>query len=393
MLGGASKYGELRPMNFGLRALVSLGALCGTSMLQATEVAVCTDSGRAVLELADEAAPEHVANFLRYVDMGYYAGTVFHRVQPKLFVQGGGFDRELHSRSTLPPVKNESSNGLHNTRGSVAAARTDDPDSARSQFFVNLDDNTQQLDGGREPGYTVFGRVKEGIEVFEAIGSLPTGAKGPFRAEVPTPLVAIKSIARMDEEALAALPAEGREAALKETIVAAAAAGNAADALEAIDQYRALCGSDDAEIALTEARMALALDDRRRALFVLEELMATTGTDDPAHAAAMELSRQASTDSSMTPQLLAACAPPAVPALPDASSVSEEEMLASQRQVREFVAAGEAYLACLSRVIDDEKRSAGLRNAAVEEHNRMVAAMEEIAAGFNEQIRIFKARG
>jgi hypothetical protein len=95
----------------------------------------------------------------------------------------------------------------------------------------------------------------------------------------------------------------------------------------------------------------------------------------------------------MTSQLLAVCAPPAGPALPDASSVSEEEMLAAQRQVREFVAAGEAYLACISRIIDDEHRSAGLRNAAVEEHNRMVAAMEEIAAGFNEQIRIFKARG
>ncbi|HEX7235382.1 MAG TPA: peptidylprolyl isomerase [Gammaproteobacteria bacterium] len=379
-------------MSFCLRALCAIGALCGAGTVAATEVAICTDTGRAVIELADEAAPQHVANFLRYVDMGYYAGTVFHRVQPKLFVQGGGLDRELHVRSTLPPVPNESNNGLRNTRGSVAAARTEDPDSARSQFFVNLDDNTQ-LDGGRDPGYTVFGHVTDGIEVFDAIGSLPTGAKGPFRAEVPMPLVAIKSIARVDEEALAALPAEGREAALKEAILAAAAAGNATDALAAVEQYRALCGSDDPEIALAEARMALALDDRRRALFALEELLATTATDDPAHAAALELSREASTDSAMTAQLLAACAPPAVPALPDAASVSEAEMLSAQRQVREFVAAGEAYLACLSRIIDDEKRSAGLRNAAVEEHNRMVAAMEEIAAGFNEQIRIFKARG
>jgi cyclophilin family peptidyl-prolyl cis-trans isomerase len=361
-------------------------------MLQATEVAVCTDSGRAVLELADEAAPQHVANFLRYVDMGYYSGTVFHRVQSGLFVQGGGFDRELRVRSTLPPVPNESNNGLHNTRGTVAAARTDDPDSARSQFFVNLADNTQ-LDGGREPGYTVFARVKVGIEVFEEIGRLPTGAKGSFRAEVPTPLIAIKSIARVDEAALAALPADGPEAALKETIAAAAAAGNAADALTSIGHYRALCGADDSEIALTEARMALALDDRRRAMFALEELMTTTDAEDPAHAAAMELSREAATDSAMTSQLLAVCAPPAVPALPDASSVSEQEMLSAQRQVREFVTAGEAYLACLASVIDDEKRSAGLRNAAVEEHNRMVAAMEEAAAGFNEQIRIFKARG
>ena len=148
-------------MSLCLRALCALGALCGAGMLQATEVAVCTDNGRAVFELADEAAPQHVANFLRYVDMGYYSGTVFHRVQPNLFVQGGGLDRELRQRSTLPPVPNESSNGLHNTRGTVAAARTDDPDSARSQFFVNLADNTQQLDRGRDAGYTVFARVPD----------------------------------------------------------------------------------------------------------------------------------------------------------------------------------------------------------------------------------------
>jgi peptidyl-prolyl cis-trans isomerase A (cyclophilin A) len=376
-------------MNGCMRALVALGGLWGAGTLLATEVAVCTDNGRAVIELADAAAPQHVANFLRYVDMGYYSGTVFHRVQPELFVQGGGLDRELRVRSTLPPVANESSNGLRNARGSVAAARTADPDSARSQFFVNLADNTQ-LDGGREAGYTVFAHVKEGIEVFEAIGRLPTGAAGPFPAEVPTPLVAIKSIARLDEAALAALPSDGREAAIKAEI---AAAGDAADALRWIDHYRAICGADDAEVSLTEARMALASDDRRRAMFTLEELMATTDPALPAHAAAMDLYRQAATDGTMTSELLAACAPPAVPALPDATTVGESEMLASQRQVREFVTAAEAYLACLSRIIDDEDRSAGLRNTAVEEHNRMVAAMEEIAAGFNEQIRIFKARG
>ena len=388
MLGGHSVWGTT-VINGCMRALVALGGLCGAGMLQATEVAVCTDDGRAVLELADEAAPQHVASFLRYVDMGYYSGTVFHRVQSGLFVQGGGLDRELRVRSTLPPVANESRNGLSNTRGSVAAARTEDPDSARSQFFVNLADNTQ-LDGGREPGYTVFAHVKEGIEVFEAIGRLPTGAAGPFPAEVPTPLVAIKSIARLDEAALAALPADGREAAIKNEI---AAAGNAADALRWIGHYRALCGADDPEVSLTEARMALASDDRRRAMFALEELMATTDPALPTHAAAMDLYREAATDSTMTSELLAVCASPAVPALPDATSVGESEMIASQRQVREFVAAAEAYLACLSRIIDDEDRSANLRNAAVEEHNRMVAAMEEIAAGFNEQIRIFRARG
>jgi cyclophilin family peptidyl-prolyl cis-trans isomerase len=379
-------------MSHGLRALLALGAVCSPGLVHATDVAVCTDSGRAVIELADEKAPQHVANFLRYVDLSYFSGTVFHRVQSDLFVQGGGMDRELRARSTLPPVPNESANGLSNTRGSVAAARTEDPDSARSQFFVNLADNSQ-LDGGRNAGYTVFGHVKEGIEVFDAIGRLPTGAAGPFRAEVPTPLVAIKSITRLNQAALDALPTEGREAALKEAIAAAVAEGNTAEALTSIGHYHALCGADDPEIALAEARMALAADDGRRAMFVLDELMATTDASLPAHAAATELYREAATGSTMTQQLVAACAPPAVPALPDGSSVSEEEMLASQRQVREFVAAAEIYLACLSQVIDDDNRSAGLRNAGVEEHNRMVAAMEAIAAGFNEQIRIFKARG
>lgn len=381
-------------MNDALRALVALGAACGAGTLSATEVAICTENGRAVIELADEAAPLHAANFLRYVDMGFYAGTVFHRVQGGRFVQGGGVDRELRPRSTLPPVPNESGNGLRNVRGSVAAARTQDPDSASAQFFVNLADNAQ-LDGGRDPGYTVFGHVKEGIEVFDAIGELPTRAAGPFSADVPTPLVAIKSAARVDAAAIAELAAGGREAALKAEILAAAAQGDAGGALRSIGHYRALCGPDDPEIALTEARMAVALGDRRRALFALDELLATTDPSQPAHASAMELYREAAADAggAMTAELLAACAPPAVPALPDASVVSESEMLASQRQVREFVAAGEAYLACLARIIDDEERGAALRNAAVEEHNRMVAAMEEIAAGFNEQIRIFKARG
>lgn len=379
-------------MNDRVRALAALLAACGAVPAQATEVAVCTDRGRAVLELADAEAPQHVANFLRYVDMGFYSGTVFHRVQADFVVQGGGLDRELRVRSTLPPVPNESRNGLRNERGTVAAARTEDPDSARSQFFVNLVDNTA-LDAGREPGYTVFGRVKEGMDVFDAIGRLPTGASGPLRADVPRPLPAIKSIVRIDEAALAALPEEGPEAALAAEIAAAAAAGNAGDALELIGHYRALCGGSDPDITLTEARMALAVDDRRRALFALEELLATTDEAAPAHAAALELYRDAATDSSMTQELLAQCAPPAVPALPEARTVSMEEMVASQRQVREFVAAGEAYLACVSEIIDDEEKSRGLRNAAVEEHNRMVAALEEIAAAFNEQIRIFRSRG
>jgi cyclophilin family peptidyl-prolyl cis-trans isomerase len=377
-------------MDHGLRAALALGALLFANALHATEVAMCTDNGRAVLELADEAAPQNVANFLRYVDMGYYSGTVFHRVIPGFIVQGGGVDRELRVRPTLAPVANESSNGLENTRGTVAAARTDDPDSAQAQFFVNIGDNTQ-LDAGGEAGYTVFARVTEGLDVFDAIGRLPTGSAGPL-SDVPTPLVAIKSVVRLDAEELAALRADGREAALKAEIESAAAAGNAAEALRLIGHYRALCLADEPELALTEARMALAADERQRALFVLDELRATTDTSLPVHEAATALYAEATQQVAATPQTVAGCEPPAMPPLADANVATEDEMIASQQQVRAFVAAGEAHLACLAKVIDDEDRDADDRNTAVGEHNRMVAAMEEIAAAFNEQIKVFKAR-
>jgi hypothetical protein len=239
----------------------------------------------------------------------------------------------------------------------------------------------------------VFARVTDGIEVFDEISRLPTGSAGPFRADVPTPLVAIKSIARLDEAALDAYPAEGREAALKTAIATAATAGDTAQALTVIGHYRALCGADDPDVALTEARLALAADDRRRALFVLEETLATTDAANPAHEAAMALYREATAEPAATPQVVGDCVPPAFPQLPDAAVASEDEMLAAQREVREFVAAGEAHLACLTHIIDDEERGADERNAAVGEHNRMVAAMEEIAAAFNERIRVFRARG
>ena len=380
-------------MTHRLRALVALSALLCIQALHATEVAVCTDRGRAVLELADEAAPLQVANFLRYVDMGYYSGTVFHRAMRGFVVQGGGFDRQLRMRSTLPAVANESSNGVRNTRGTVAAARLAEPDSARSQFFVNLADNVTLDGNGREPGYTVFARVTEGIDVFEAIAELPTGAAGPLSADVPMPLVAIRSIVRLDSAALAALSPEGRDAALRGEIAATAAVPNAEVALRLIDQYHGVCGAPDAEIALTEARMALAAGDRQRALFALDELLATTDTAAPAYATATALYSEASAEPAVTPQTVAGCAPPAAPVLPDAAAATEDEMVAAQRQVRAFVAAGETHLACLSKVIDDDDRAADERNAAVGEHNRMVAAMEEIAAAFNERIRVFKDRG
>jgi peptidyl-prolyl cis-trans isomerase A (cyclophilin A) len=373
--------------------LLLLVIFSGAGRATATEVAVCTDRGRAVLELADAQAPQQVANFLRYVDMAYYSGTVFHRAKPGFVVQGGGVDRQLHGRPTLPPVPNESSNGLSNLRGAVAAARTGDPDSATAQFFVNLEDNVT-LDGGAEPGYTVFGRVKDGIKIFDDISRLPTHAAGPFKADVPNPLVAIRSIARIDEAALAQLPESGREALLKERMSQAAAAGDPAAVLKLVDQYHAICGAEDPEVGLMEARAALAAEDRRRAVFVLEEYFATVDPKHPSYEAASALYREAVPEDQQTvAQLSEECPPPEAPATPDGTTATLDEMMTGQTKMKEFVTAGQSYLRCLSKIIDDKKRPAEQRNTAVTEHNRMVDAMERSAAEFNEQIRKFKERG
>ena len=373
--------------------LAALLGLASIGAANATDVAICTDRGRAVLELADAQAPQHVANFLKYVDMGYYSGMVFHRVKAGFVVQGGGVDRQLRGRPTLPPVPNESSNGLSNRRGTVAAARLEDPNSATAQFFVNLEDNPA-LDGGAKPGYSVFGRVKEGIGVFDQISRLPTRAAGQFKGEVPNPIVAIRSIARIDDAALAELPQEGADAVLKGRITAAAGVGDHAGTLRLIGQYRAICAAEDPDIAIIDAQAALATNDLRRAVFGLEEYFATTDPKHPTYEAAAALYRKAVPENQRSAaQLVTDCAAPEVPQLPDGTKANLEDMMAGQKKVKEFVAAGDIYLKCLTKVIDNKDRAIEERNAAVNEHNRMVGAMEQTAAAFNEQIKRFKARG
>ena len=151
-----------------------------------------TSRGTLVFELYPDKAPRTVANFLQYVKSGHYNGTVFHRVIDGFVIQGGGFDEQMHQKPTQPPVVNESSNGLHNERGTLSMARTMDPDSATAQFFINLVDNTPALNPPGRPGYAVFGRVASGMEIVDAIGKTPTGTRGPFR-DVPLQPVVVQS--------------------------------------------------------------------------------------------------------------------------------------------------------------------------------------------------------
>jgi peptidyl-prolyl cis-trans isomerase A (cyclophilin A) len=149
-----------------------------------------TSQGNIVIELDSDKAPISSQNFVNYASSGHYNGTIFHRVIPGFMIQGGGFTADLTQKETRSPIKNESSNGLKNDRGTIAMARTSAPDSATCQFFINLVNN----DGLNYPamgGYTVFGKVVEGMSVVDAIAKTPTGAKGQFSKDVPVKTVTI----------------------------------------------------------------------------------------------------------------------------------------------------------------------------------------------------------
>lgn len=139
-----------------------------------------TTLGDIVIELNEESAPVTTRNFLRYAEEGFYNGTIFHRVIPDFMIQGGGYTKEFARKKTHPPIVNEADNGLKNDRGTVAMARTGDPDSATAQFFINHTNNDflNYIDNGN-PGYAVFGKVIEGIETVDKIAAVNTaGQKG-----------------------------------------------------------------------------------------------------------------------------------------------------------------------------------------------------------------------
>lgn len=158
-----------------------------------TKVVLTTSLGDITIALFDRNSPVTVKNFLAYVDSGFFAGTVFHRVIPGFMIQGGGYTTDLERRPTYPPIVNESDNGVKNWRGTLAMARTSDPNSAASQFFINLVDN-RNLDyrpGG--PGYAVFGMVIEGMEVVDSIARVPTETREVFQNVPKEPVVIISA--------------------------------------------------------------------------------------------------------------------------------------------------------------------------------------------------------
>ena len=155
-----------------------------------------TSHGGFTIELFAKEAPITVENFLQYVDDGFFDGTIFHRIVPGFVIQGGGLTADFANKKTPAAIRNEASNGLKNTRGSLSMARTSDVNSATSQFFVNLSDNGFLDHGPRDYGYAVFGRVTDGMEVIDKIAAVTTGRRKGYQ-DAPLEDVVIVSARRL----------------------------------------------------------------------------------------------------------------------------------------------------------------------------------------------------
>jgi peptidyl-prolyl cis-trans isomerase A (cyclophilin A) len=176
------------------RAALAL-ALCASLSAQAQKVRLTTSAGDIVIALDTAKAPKSVDNFLQYVKAGHYNGTIFHRVIANFMIQGGGMTPDLREKPTRAPIPLESHNGLSNLRGTVAMARTNDPNSATAQFFINVADN-HRLDASSAPdgnGYAVFGKVVAGMNVVDKIRAVATGSQGPYDDVPRTPITINKA--------------------------------------------------------------------------------------------------------------------------------------------------------------------------------------------------------
>lgn len=367
----------------------------------ATDVVLCTDEGRIVVELFDEQAPRHVENFLNYMDQGYYTGTVFHRVIADFMIQGGGHDRDLRRKPTLDPVPNESMNGISNTRGTLAAARTDDPDSATSQFFFNLVDN-EGLDGSEgDPGYTVFGRVREGMGVIDDIAALPTGPGGQFPTDVTDPLVAITATARYVEPPFPDLSEDDRLEEIRLQITDRIDAEDLFAAATWFDAYHSGCGEMTADLRITEATVWMVTNRKPSSVAALNEYFRIASPRHGSYEVAQSLYEMlvpdgaeniAAAPSAALAQLAGHCLVDEVPELPDGGTATLDEMIAAQQAVRSFMVRSEESIDCLDDASKESDLSSDQRSLLIRAHNDTIDVMEEIAATFNAQIGIFRER-
>lgn len=169
------------------------------SLAENTQVLIETNKGNILVELFDEKSPITVENFLSYVDKDHYDGTIFHRVIPRFMIQGGGFNTDMQERPSDEPIENESKNRIHNERGTLAMARTGDPHSATSQFYINVRMNISLDYRMGEYGYAVFGKVIKGMDVVDTISIQKTDYHATGHSDVPVEPITIQRVSRVEQ--------------------------------------------------------------------------------------------------------------------------------------------------------------------------------------------------
>lgn len=385
----------MRPkLRINRRLAAPLAALIAASIApaaHAVDVRVCTTRGIVEIELDDRNAPLHAANFARYVESGFYNGTVFHRVVPGSMVQGGGYDLALARRLPGDPVRNESAGALSNRRGTIAASRGEGPDSATSQFFFNLADNSHLDAAPGAPGYTVFGRVTAGLEVLDEIAALPSRATGDLE-DVPVPLVELESVTTLERTAFFGLSVESDPATLARQFEAARAAGNAEDVLAAVDALRRGCIALDPAQHVAEAEAAITLGRRDRARYGLEQYLARASTLDPELPLAQRLyARLPQAEASNIDAHMTNCQRPAAPSVPGGRFAELETLEAVETAVRRYRQQSELYLRCVTQLIDSGQLNDAEIIDATKRHNDLVVEMTAVATRYNQAVREFKA--
>ena len=383
----ATAPGRAGPLLPGACALL---LLCLSPAALAVDVRFCTSEGAFVVALDDRSAPLHAANFARYVQSGFYTGTVLHRVVPGSMVQGGSFGPDLERRRPGSPVRNESQSRLSNERGTIAASRGQDPDSATSQFYFNLSDNPHLDAAPGTPGYTVFGRVTSGLDVLDRIAALPTRSVGEL-SDVPEPLVELESVSLLPRAAAFGPTAEPDAAALAAAFDDALASGDSTAVIDAVDALRRGCVTLDGRQHVAEAEAALALGFVDRARYGLEQYLAGATTLDPQLPRAQRLHAGLPVErSSDIDTLLASCEAPAAPSIPDGRTAELETLRAIEGAVLRYRQSGEVYLACVARLLDGGTLGELETIDATARHNAVVVEMTAVVTRFNDAVRAFR---
>jgi peptidyl-prolyl cis-trans isomerase A (cyclophilin A) len=357
----------------------------------AIDVRLCTAEGAIDVELDEQNAPANAANFARYVQDGFYSGTVIHRVVSGSMIQGGSYNLALERRRPNGPVANESRNGLSNLRGTIAASRGDDPDSATSQFFFNLSDNVH-LDATRDaPGFTVFGHVTAGLDALDRIAELPTRRSGDLE-ELPVPLVELQSVTTLGRAALFGLSVETDPEQLQSDFDAALIRSDATATLAAVNELRRGCIGLNSRQYLAEAEAAIELGRFDRARYSLEQYLARANTADPLQPRAQRL--LAGLPEPRRPnnidELLAHCQRPAAPSIPDGRFAEMQTMQAIEIAVLRYRQLGQLYIACVAQVLDRGELNEAETIDATERHNQMVVELTAVLSRFNQSVRAFK---